>query len=149
MLMTLDIGFFFGRKPKKCSHASIFCDKKILATNSMRGKINLRAKFCEHSKKCDHFFASNKIRCEQIYIFTENCIYPFFFISYIWSRNFTFFATKNMKSRIPRPIFCDKTKICDHLAATITKKKLILRALRQKSDDGKCDQKKTYEVRKS
>ena len=47
-----------------------------------------------------------------------------------------------MKSRIPRPIFCDKTKICDHFAATITKKKLILRALRQKSDDGKCDQKK-------
>ena len=48
-----------------------------------------------------------------------------------------------MKSRIPRPCFCDKTKIYDHLASTITKKKkLILRALRQKSDDGKCDQKK-------
>ena len=69
---------FFVANPKNGRMRAFLCDKKNLATNPMRGKIILRAKFCEHSKKCDHFFASNKIRCEQLYIFKENCVYQFF-----------------------------------------------------------------------
>ena len=124
---------------------AFFCDKKILATNSMRGKINLRAKFCEHSKKCDHFFASNKIRCEQIFNFQRKLCLP---ISCIISYElvFYFFCDQNYEIEDSATIFLRQNKNLRPFSCDQYKKKLILRALRQKSVDGKCDQKKTYET---
>ena len=40
---------------------AFLCEEKLLATNLMRGKLIKRANFCDHYKKCVHFFANKKL----------------------------------------------------------------------------------------
>ena len=66
--LPFSIGFFFGRKPKNMR--AFLCEEKSLATNLMRGKFIMRAIFCEHLKKGDHFF----IYCKNnVHTYREFC----------------------------------------------------------------------------